>query len=156
MNVLNNCLVCENIEVLFRWEYDVLAITRSGMIEEYEVKISRSDFKADKKKGKIQLYENFGMESRCVPNYFAYVCPDGLISVEEVPSFAGLFYYKEGTITCIKSGRKLHKVKHDIPRILQKIVRVNSERTYLGCCRLTYENKLAKARWENYQSKNNP
>lgn len=152
MMVLSFHIVCENIEVLFRWEYDVLSISKSDMIYEFEVKISRSDFKADAKKGKMQLYSSFGTHARNVPNYFSYVCPDGLIKEDEIPQFAGLYYAKDGELTCIKSPKRLHKTKHERERIINKIARVVSERLYLGACRLTYENKKSKERWEKHQA----
>ena len=37
---------------IFRWESDFFAISKSGLVHEIEVKISRSDFKADFKKVK--------------------------------------------------------------------------------------------------------
>lgn len=151
MMVLCYHIVCENIQVLHRWEYDVLSVSLSGMVHEFEVKISRSDFKADFKKNKLQLYSSFGINTTVIPNYFSYVCPEGLIKVEEIPIYSGLYYAKDGEIICIKEPKRLHKIKHDRSRIVNKIARVVSERLYLGKCRLTYENDIAKENWKKRQ-----
>ena len=92
------------------WESDYLALTKSGYLYEGEVKISRSDFKADmKKKRKHQILEGtyqpkevdvwekgkyVGKEPEKVikPHYFFYAVPEGLIQPEEVPEYAGLVY----------------------------------------------------------------
>lgn len=45
-------IVCENIIPLYKWEMDVMSISKSSMMYEFEVKVSRGDFKADFKKEK--------------------------------------------------------------------------------------------------------
>jgi hypothetical protein len=126
----------ENLNV-FAWESDSLAITKSKYAYEFEIKISRADFKNDfkNKKMKHQLlegtYELFGdeflgdgkMGLNDRPNYFYYVVPENLIAVEEVPNYAGLVYVKprynrDGKIywydtEIIKSAPKLHNDKID-------------------------------------------
>lgn len=73
---------------LGRFEADIFEITKSGYLYEYEVKISRADFKAEKKKtGKK---EKLLSGERC--NYFSYLVPEGLILPDEVPEYAGLVY----------------------------------------------------------------
>ncbi len=108
----------ENLYV-FDWESDKLIETRSGLIYEYEIKVSRSDYKNDFKnkkdkhvilEGKERLlpsydirkenYDKFGpvnekrflVENRKKPNYFYYAVPEGMIDVSEVPDYAGLIY----------------------------------------------------------------
>lgn len=69
---------------LGNFECDILEITKSKYAYEYEVKISVSDFKADaKKKGKFDNPRT---------NYFYYIVPKDLISVEMLPKYAGLIY----------------------------------------------------------------
>lgn len=111
--------VIENLYV-FKWESDKLIETRSGLIYEYEIKISRSDYKNDFKNKKdkhvilegkeehIPSYEKYKerfkhygsdisdkyyrTENFKKPNYFYYAVPEGMIDVSEVPSYAGLIY----------------------------------------------------------------
>lgn len=110
--------VLENLYV-FKWESDKFIETRSGLIYEFEIKISRSDFKADfDKKDKhvilegkeehIPSYEEvkkrftrygsdvndkyYRTENFKKPNYFYYAVPEGMIDASEVPEYAGLIY----------------------------------------------------------------
>ena len=139
MEVLRFNLPCENVKYLFSdWEIDVLSINRNDYLTEYEVKVSRSDFKADAKKKKWQWYEN--RIKTMISNYFYYTCPEGLILENEVPDFAGLIYATKEGLKVIKKAPLLHKGKHDRVKTLSKFCRVMSERSYLGSCRLTYEN----------------
>jgi len=108
-------------------ECDVISISKANYIYEYEVKISRSDFKADFNKEKHKLM----LERRCVkdrlikennqmvkdtlyltPNYFNFVVPTGLVSVEDVPEYAGLIYCDENlNFEVIKKAPLIHKTK---------------------------------------------
>lgn len=95
---------------VFGWESDYLAMTKAGYWYEVEVKISRSDFLADfKKLDKHQLLRS-GWKSGLRPNYFAYCVPAGLITAEEVPKYAGLYYVEPNStyITCVKAAPQLH------------------------------------------------
>lgn len=143
--------VIENIQPFFRYEYDVLSISKSGMICEFEVKISRSDFLKIKEVQKQIIY---GLPQRkdgrtfhdClgwtdVPNYFSYCCPEGLIDPIEIPAFSGLYYCNGDNIWEVKKPKQIHKHTFKTDRIFKKIMRYYSERNYLGGCRLTYENK---------------
>jgi hypothetical protein len=111
----------ENLSI-YNWESDALKITKSNYSYEFEIKISRSDFKNDfkHKKNKHIILEN--KEDVNKPNYFYYVVPTDLIKVDEIPDYAGLIYVKGvvfGTniryyFTEIKKAPKLHKEKIDI------------------------------------------
>lgn len=132
-------LPCENVKYLFSdWEIDVLSLNKSDYLTEFEVKVSRSDFKADSKKRKWQFYEN--KIETMISNYFYYACPNGLIAENEIPIFAGLVYVRNDGIDLIKKAPLLYKTKHDRNKVLTKFCRIMSERNYLGCCRLTFEN----------------
>lgn len=94
------------------YEMDVCKIMPSGFVVEYEIKISRSDFKADfKKANKHKLLESG--DGR--PNRFYFVCPAGLISKYEIPKYAGLLTYDEkyNRLNTIKNAPCLHKRKYD-------------------------------------------
>lgn len=107
--------VLENLYV-FDWESDKFIETKSGLIYEFEIKISRSDFKHDfDKKDKHAILEgkecilpsyqekcekwnvplpaeNYQVKDRKRPNYFYYAVPEGLVDESEVPEYAGLVY----------------------------------------------------------------
>jgi hypothetical protein len=74
------------------WECDILEITKSGYTYEYEVKISRHDFNIDGLKHRRGSRKYDVLKAGKRVNYFSYVVPEGLISPEDVPPFAGLVY----------------------------------------------------------------
>lgn len=167
MQVLKHHIVIENFTPFHRYEYDVMSISKSEMVCEFEIKVSRSDFKTQKEKTKQFNYSKQITDGRAeqldkskvlVPNYFSYCCPDGLIKEDEVPKFAGLYYLKDGIIREIKSPKRIHSHNFKLEVIKEKILRYYSERTYLGGCRMTYENGIATKHWQEhlaYQEKLN-
>lgn len=100
-------------------ECDVISISKSNYIYEYEIKISRSDFKADFNKEKHKLM----LEKRCfvidetddilylTSNYFYFVVPEKLISIDEIPEYSGLIYFTDGIFKIIKKAPMIHKTK---------------------------------------------
>lgn len=117
------------------YECDVIELRKSGFWIEYEVKISRADFFADFRKGAkpeefkqhygLPKHERFRMGCTECPNEFVYVVPYNLVQPEEVPEYAGLWYYvgedalPSTRIEVIKSAPKIHSMKD--PRILEKV-----------------------------------
>lgn len=96
---------------IFGWESDYAALTKSGYWYEVEVKISRSDFFADFKKAEKHDILS-GRENGLRPNYFAYCVPGGMVSMDEVPEYAGLYYVNQyGNCTCPKLPSMLHPEK---------------------------------------------
>lgn len=140
--------VCENVKYLINdFELDVISYSKSGMLYEFEVKISRGDFKADLKKRKHLFYIHLPEKG---PNYFSYVCPRNLIKQSEIGTGVGLYYVDNDEVIEIQAPKRLHKIIHDKVKILEKICRVNSERQFLGSCRLTFENKEHIAKTAKY------
>ena len=80
-------LVTPNV-FLYGWESDLIGVTGVGFVHEYEIKISKADFKQDAKKHKHWNLKS-GFNS-C--NYFWYVCPKDMIDITEVPDHTGLIY----------------------------------------------------------------
>lgn len=99
-------------------ESDFISITQSGYLNEFEIKLSRSDFTKDFKKG----YSGIMFEPRTlfnpngrvtknvcrkhevlsgkihkesVPKKFYFVVPKDMLSVDDVPSYAGLIHVGE-------------------------------------------------------------
>lgn len=68
---------------------DVIAF-RSSASALIEVKVSRGDFLKDKKKA----FRDFGG----IGTYRFYLCPEGMITVDELPYGWGLLYEKDGKI----------------------------------------------------------
>lgn len=95
-------------------EADMFLVQRNDYSHEFEVKISRSDFLADKKKKKKHCNLQFPLGGMKTPNKFSYVVPKDMIKVEEVPDYAGLYYiWHDGGISEVKAPKFLHKSKHD-------------------------------------------
>jgi hypothetical protein len=152
--------VCENLKYLLdfnSWKMDVVSLSKAGMLYEFEVKISRSDFKVDAKKRKHQFYKSdeFSIVEKWTPNYFSYACPKDLITVDEIPDYAGLYYCKDEEVKEIRKPKRLHKLMHDRIKILEKVCRVNQERQFLGSCLLTYNNRLIREKNRQVLNENN-
>ena len=122
--------VMENLTV-YKWESDTLLVTKSGYAYEIEIKISRADFKNDfkhKEKKHLFLERKAGdlgavLDDRYRPNYFYYAVPEGLISPDEVPDYAGLIYihplssWPHFRVDNVKVATQLHKTKFDAERL---------------------------------------
>jgi len=102
---------------VYQWESDYLAITRSDIVYECEIKISKQDFLNDSKKRNKHLIIEGNvagiLRDTDRPNYFYYAVPDGLIKVDEVPDYAGLVYVNPGYIKIVKQAPKQHNTKFD-------------------------------------------
>lgn len=116
---------------LFGWESDLISVTGSGLIHEFEIKITRADFKADAKKSKMRYFNGddppdrhrylFGRpKSELRPNYFHYVTPPDLIADLDRPGFAGMIEAQycppdprlyHGTVSIVADAPRLHKDK---------------------------------------------
>lgn len=104
-------VLCPNV-YLFAWESDFIQVTKSLYITEYEIKMSRSDFKADfrktiggydpQKKHDILASKDVptceGWKHKRIdvhrPTRFFFVAPEGMIKPEELPDYAGLMVIK--------------------------------------------------------------
>lgn len=143
---------------IFDWESDKFIETKSGYIYEFEVKISKADFKNDfknkqdkhiilegvekygdkyipkyykyleqcKKYGKwsVESFHKYNdnnprymVAGHKRPNYFYYAVPKGLISVDDVPEYAGLIYVDTpeaiSSFSIVKKAPCLHKEKYN-------------------------------------------
>lgn len=80
------------------WECDVFELTDAGYFREYEVKLTISDFKADAKKQdtlwshgeRVTRNKHQLMGQPIGPRQFWYVAPEGLLTPDQVPEWAGL------------------------------------------------------------------
>lgn len=129
---------------IFSWESDFFVQKDNGYSYEFEVKISRSDFFSDKKKVEkhLALEKGIYMEKKTEykfnsetnknerveyfeerkrdfrPNKFFYVLPKGLVSVNEIPIYAGLMYVENQNIETVKEAPFLHKNKLTFESVL--------------------------------------
>lgn len=119
------------------YELDILAVRKSGFVDEIEIKVSRPDFLADFKKT-VQLKNpewddalpyvdqvRKGIEKwapvtkhdalkdgRILANYFSFMLPVHLVEQCEIPDYAGLYAYDAdyfgGKVVEVKKAPRLH------------------------------------------------
>jgi hypothetical protein len=140
-------------------ECDVLRITESNIVYEYEIKNSRSDFKADFKKvykhdrlsgrkDRDQEYIKWnGNPGR--PNHFYYVCREGLIQASEVPEYSGLIWIVGDKIEVKKKASKLHSFKAN-DKLVRAVAKLLSARFVFGGC--SYMNYAREQREKLFHS----
>jgi hypothetical protein len=139
---LRNGVLCPNVYI-YAWESDLIYVNENDYVIEFEIKISRSDFKHDFVKkdkhagliaGERPLADYFGgvnsngKISVKTPNRFYYLCPEGLLLDNDMPKYAGLYwivkadYYPGGYILKRqKLAPLLHKDKVE-PKQLQTLL----------------------------------
>lgn len=128
-----NRIVIQNIVLLKSpWECDMIKVTKAGFFTEYEIKVSRADFKKDFNKRrrvhfppeagsakwrseerlKHEDYASTAEISKGVPKpkFFYFVTPKGLVKLDEVPEHAGLMEFGEtGWPEIVKKAPQLKK-----------------------------------------------
>lgn len=122
-------IVCPNCCALTH-EADVLVLRKTGYVAEFEVKVSRADFKADFKKTDKHVFLQSG--HKWCANEFYYACEAGLIRLDEVPAYAGLVYiqptgyttptgieYTTYEASVVKKAPRIHKHIHQ--SLVQKL-----------------------------------
>jgi hypothetical protein len=106
---------------MFGWESDLISVTKDDFVYEYEIKISRKDFRQDLLKDRHQRLAS--LQHAPVPgwwhdsnrkgaNYLYYAAPAGILAVDDIPVHAGLILISDSGVADIR-GRapKLHKSK---------------------------------------------
>lgn len=89
---------------VYGWESDFWTLDARNIAREYEIKISLADFRKDAEKEK---HQHLGIKG---PNFFYYVCPDGLIAPELVDKRYGLVYIRAyNDIYLKRRPKELHR-----------------------------------------------
>jgi len=127
----NHEMVVPNIKCTHGWwEADLLSITRSSLIHEFEIKCSRSDWRKElnqitndqihpgRKRYRFEtISEQFDSDDdhKSSPNYFWVVAPEGVVNVDELPPYAGLihvyFFRGKPKIKKVVAARRIHPFK---------------------------------------------
>lgn len=123
------------------WESDFFCVDDEGYAYEFEIKISRSDFKYDFKKYKHYLFKKPNKSGFLMPNKFYYVVPDGMVVAEDIPNYAGLIYIVGNHLEIIRKAPLIHNVKRDYRRrIASKVYeRYATQRRQLALVRIENE-----------------
>jgi len=101
------------------FEADIIEITKSGYIHEYEIKLTKEDFRHDSLKGSNHKYEHVNKQDIIIGgkyvNTFSYVVPKNMILVTDIPEYAGLIYFEKYrdriSFNIIKNAKRLSKDK---------------------------------------------
>lgn len=105
-------LACPNYTPAGWWECDLFGVTKAGLAVEYEIKLTRADFKADAGKAReatrayprgggfetipaAKKHDRLALADPHGPSRFYYVVPAGMVGPDEVPEWAGLIYVGE-------------------------------------------------------------
>ena len=111
----------------FSWEADLISITKANYLNEFEIKISLSDFQKDFLKSKHRVLKNPLGRYR-IPNYFWYVAPIKAIPLC-IPDYAGLIEVVQQDyriiLNQIKKPKQLHTksmLERDVMTILRTIM----------------------------------
>ena len=122
---LHHEFVLPHFTPLHWFECDVFTLSKSDRFTEYEVKISRADFRADKWKRQswrgrqwIAVTEMRPTKHKLLeqhdeggPSRFYFAVPHCLVAVSELPEWAGLIYYDGNSLSVIKKAPLLHDKK---------------------------------------------
>lgn len=130
-------LMLPNVYTSFDNEADLFCVRKSGLCDEFEIKVSRADFLNDSKKfiryrdpdahERRQAWDTPWKERFKLPNYkqkhqalqdgdmpinyFWFATPEGLVQAEEVPAFAGFIEVLESGLRVKRDPIRLHRNK---------------------------------------------
>ena len=106
------------------WECDVAELTGAGYLREYEIKLSRQDFRADAHKEAYFLHnrknkhELLAQRSPVGPCQFWFVAPANVLPLSIIPEWAGLYEvrkedrpYARAYLYEVKKAPRLHDTK---------------------------------------------
>lgn len=153
---------CTPNSMVYGWESDLLHVRRSLWVTEYEIKLTTRDFRADSKKTYsffnpeaeniyvLSKYDLLMDATRSRPNRMIYVCPQGVIPVEELPGFCGLIEVRpwggppwetlrDFECVTVKKSKVLHKDKIQVGDLYQ--IASSLEHRYWSVKRLLGEKK---------------
>lgn len=133
-------MVLPNTKSIYRWEADLISATKAWLTHEFEIKLTKADYRADanKRYKHEQLLRTFssGRDTIWSPNYFWYVTWGFDLERNELPPYAGW-----AEVVYSKSWER-HFV----------VVRVEAPRLHAG--KMHEPDRLKVVRWLSYKLKN--
>jgi hypothetical protein len=156
---LRHSPVCGNFKTSTLPECDLISINRVGLLCEFEIKISRSDFRADfsKTRKHENLAQGNGRLVRGTRNgkirhyfltcsYFTYACPAGLLTEADLPPYAGLVWvHADGRVQVLRAAPVRHLYPAD-GDILRRIAHNLTQKFLYGCSRMTFASRAGKTK----------
>lgn len=119
-----NCLYKVPNAFIFKWESDFFVQRQSKLCYEFEIKVTKADFKKDfDKKDKHQILQTGELNGTKYkrPNKFYYIAPKGVIDANDIPSYAGFVEVQDtflNDLCLVKDAPNLHKEKLQLEPIL--------------------------------------
>lgn len=138
---VSNDISLNNVYLWGSFEADYVKITQAGYIYEYEIKLTKEDFKKDFEKqyhahtdypnykskicNKHEMIANGDSGLKC----FSFVVPEYLVRVDDVPEYAGLYYARQSdrnsfSIKCVKEPKKLNGKKISDSKLKSLLMKV--------------------------------
>jgi len=127
---------------VFGWESDFISVTKTLMVHEFEIKISKSDFRADADKEKHAtllnpvktIYPEYPSLRRDItlhrPNYFYYVCPDYVAGPADMPDHAALIHVVPwGNRWMLKPVTRIRRI-HNEPIEQKRLIQLSRSLMY--------------------------
>jgi hypothetical protein len=149
--------ICGNFQTTTLPECDLISVDPKGYLCEWEIKLTRADFKADGKKtfkhtcldaGQGLVARRRGKQLQhlflCC-SFFTYACPPGLLYPADLPAYAGLVWVSSSGQVDVK---RLAPVVHTHPAdtfILARITHNLTQKYLYGCSRTTFANRGGEA-----------
>jgi hypothetical protein len=109
-----------------KYECDLISFNLSEYLNEFEIKVTRADFKHERVKERKHKWLVTGKPAKNKPNYFWFATPFDLIQPEEINPLYGLIYVSDKTIKIIKRPKLLHKTKHLDMKMMKSLTRAMS------------------------------
>jgi hypothetical protein len=142
--------ICGNFQTSTLPECDLISVNPQGLLCEWEIKISRSDFQADFRKerkhrclalgqGRVARRRGSALEYQFLTcSYFSYACPAGLLRESDLPPYAGLVWvHPDGRIAVVRPAPTRHLYPADAD-ILRRINHNLTQKFLYGCSRATF------------------
>lgn len=125
--------ICPNLTPPGWFECDVFAITNAGYMHEFEIKLTKQDFKKDAEKSGGWRAKAIGLPAKYArienrdeqgPSRFYYVLPEGIVDSADVPEWAGIHRATSGRFGVVlrkeREAKIIHKKKVE-PLIIERV-----------------------------------
>ena len=120
----NNILSCVTWGCVFDYELDILVLTPAGYGYEIEIKITKSDLKADKVKQHFHDSEKIKKFYYALPYYLLLECE------KLIPDWAGIISVKDGKANITRKAKIINKYKFTTEKMLH-LTRLAAEKIWV-------------------------
>jgi hypothetical protein len=89
---------------------DLLSVTKAHLVHEFEIKCTRTDFRRefDNKDTKHKRLDRADNRLMSLPNYFWFATPDGLLTPDDLPDYAGLMIVTSKGCDVVQKAPRIH------------------------------------------------